>query len=115
MKLPNYENAIIPQAKIVDYLLSQSHRDGRGKALFFTQFGFTINFWDELLLALRQHVTDNELEKIEATPFGTRYVIEGKIITPDGRTPMIRSIWFIATGETIRRFATAYPLKRRKQ
>lgn len=114
MKLPNYENAIIPHAKIVDYLLSQSHRDGRGKAKFFAQFGFTINFWEELVQALRQHVTDNEIAKIEESPFGTRYVIEGKIITPDGRTPLIRSVWFVATGETIPRFATAYPLTRRR-
>jgi hypothetical protein len=29
---------------------------------------------------------------------------------PDGRTPTIRSVWFIETGEEVPRFVTAYPL-----
>jgi hypothetical protein len=40
MKLPNAENVIIPQRKIVDYLLSPTHRVGRSKADFFTHFGY---------------------------------------------------------------------------
>ena len=43
------------------------------------------------------------------TPFGTRYVVEGIMEVPDGRTPSIRSVWFVAEGEEIPRFATAYP------
>jgi hypothetical protein len=50
---------------------------------------------------------------VEATPFGTRYVIEGIISTPDGRVPLIRAVWFIETGEQIARFVAAYPLQRR--
>ena len=113
MNLPNYENAVIPQRKITGYLLSRSHRDGRGKAGFFTQFGFSVDLWEELAQALRRHVADNEIAKVEDSPFGIRYVIEGKIMAPDGRTPMIRSVWFVATSETIPWFVTAYPLKRK--
>ena len=113
MNLPNYDKAVVPQRKVVSYLLSHSHRDGRSKAKFFTQFGFSGEAWEELAQALRQHAADHEIAKAEQTPFGTRYVIEGQITTPDGRTPLIRSVWFIATGETIPQFATAYPLKRR--
>jgi hypothetical protein len=51
----------------------------------------------------------------EASPFGTRYVIEGIISTPDGRAPFIRAVWFIETGEQIPRFVTAYPLQRREE
>jgi len=113
MKLPGYENVLIPEAKIAGYLLSHTHRDGRSKARFFTQAGFSIDAWQELAQALRQHVADNEISKIENSPFGTRYVVEGEIITGEGKTLLIRSIWFVATGETIPRFATAYPLKRK--
>lgn len=113
MKLSNYENVVIPEAKIAAYLLSHSHRDGRSKAKFFTMIGFAIEEWQKLAQALRQHAADNEIEKIESSPFGMRYIVEGKIIAPNGRMPMIRSIWFIADGETVPRFATAYPLKRR--
>src|SRR5438105_1390408 len=40
MKLPLGEQAVVPEAKLVDYLLSDTHPQGRGKALFFRQRGF---------------------------------------------------------------------------
>jgi hypothetical protein len=42
-----------------------------------------------------------------------RYIIDGILITPDGRNPMVRSVWFIETGEITPRFVTAYPAGRR--
>ncbi len=39
MKLPNHEKAFVPREKIVDYLLSPFHKDGKGKAAFFKRFG----------------------------------------------------------------------------
>jgi len=113
MNLPNRDKAVVPQKKVVGYLLSSSHRDGRGKAKFFTQFDFSVEAWEELAQALRQHTVDHEIAKLEESPFVTRYVIQGRIIAPDGRTPLIRSVWFIPAGETISQFVTAYPLKRR--
>ena len=38
VKLPNHASAVVPREKIVDYLLSVTHCEGRGKALFFAQF-----------------------------------------------------------------------------
>jgi hypothetical protein len=111
MKLPNYERAVVPQAKITDYLLSFAHRDGRSKAEFFTRFGFSSSAWKALASALTHHAADNEVAKIEDSRFGNRYIIEGIISAPDGRAPTIRSVWFIETGEDIPRFVTAYPLK----
>ena len=113
MKLPNFENAIIPQAKIAEYLLSPTHRDGRTKAEFFTRFGFSRENWEEMASALRQHSAEHEVTKIDRSRFGIRYVIDGIIRTPDGRTPNIRTVWFIETGGQIARFATAYPLSAR--
>ncbi|HEY4691082.1 MAG TPA: hypothetical protein VIK33_17360 [Anaerolineae bacterium] len=34
MTSPNHEKAVVPRKKIVDYLLSATHREGRGKARF---------------------------------------------------------------------------------
>lgn len=42
MKLPRFEQVIISERKLTDYLLSRTHRDGRGKAQFFASFGFTV-------------------------------------------------------------------------
>ena len=113
MKLPNYEDAIVPETKITGYLLSIKHRDGRSKAEFFIQLGFSPAAWEELVKALLRHIADNEIAKIEDSPFGTRYTIEGLLFAPEGKTAVVRSVWFIEEGEDIPRFVTAYPLQRR--
>jgi hypothetical protein len=109
MKLPECASAIIPERKIVDYLLSFSHPDGRGKAVFFSRFGFDVAHWQILAQSLQQHATTHDVAAVDHTPFGTRYVIEGPLLSPDGRNPSIRVVWFIATGETIPVLVTAYP------
>jgi len=114
MKLPNYEQALVPQAKITAYLLSLNHEDGRSKARFFMSFGFTVEQWQTLAEALLAHAAAHEITKIEPSPFGMRYVIEGIISAPDGRTPQIRTVWFIEDGEDRARLVTAYLLERSK-
>jgi hypothetical protein len=111
LKLPNYYQAVVPERKITAYLLSPTHPDGSGKEKFFTAFGFSLEEWETLAAALVSHVADNDVTKVEDSPFGTRYVVEGTIISPDGRNPFLRSVWFIGTGEDIPKFVTAYPLK----
>ena len=110
MKIPNLDNAQIPEAKVSDYLLSLTHPDGGGKARFFTQFGFSPAAWEVLAQALLRHATDHEIAKTEDSPYGLRYVVEGVLHTPDGRTPGVRSVWFVESGEDVPRFVTAYPL-----
>ena len=115
MRLPHFEQAIIPQRKLTEYLLSRTHRDGRGKAAFFASFGFTIETWERLAEALRRHATEHDVAAIEATPFGMSYTVEGALLAPDGRWPLVRVVWFIETGETVPRLVTAYPLKGAKR
>lgn len=109
MPLPDFERIDIPRSKLENYLLSVTHSSGRGKALFFTRFGFTVDEWEVLAEALREHALQQELVKIEETVFGTRYVIEGPLRTPIGRWPTVRSVWFIDEGGVVLRFVTAYP------
>lgn len=111
MKLPEHEHAVIPERKITAYLLSLSHRDGRSKAAFFIGFGFTLDDWQVLAAALLRHAADHAVVAAETTAFGTNYVVEGPLLAPDGRSPHVRVVWFIATDERIPTLATAYPLK----
>jgi hypothetical protein len=90
---------------------SLTHDGDQDKANFFKRFGFTTEAWEILAQALRQRAAQHEIAKIEPSPFGNRYVIEGFLQTPSGRTPQVRAVWFIDTGETAPRFVTAYPLK----
>jgi hypothetical protein len=94
MKLPNGEHAVVPDAKIVDYLLSNSHRDGQHKARFFRRFGYDLSAWQRLRDDLLEHAKYDVIAE-QQSPFGTRYIIEGIIQAPDGRTPNIRTIWFV--------------------
>lgn len=111
MRLPEYDQVIVPERKITAYLLSLTHRDGRSKAIFFMRFGFTLDDWPALAAALKRHAAEHEVVAAEPTAFGTNYVVEGPLPAPDGRAPRVRVVWFIATGERIPILATAYPLK----
>jgi len=84
MKLPNVAAALVPADKVTGYLLSPTHRDGRHKATFFLAAGFALDAWQTLAAALHKHAADHEVSKVESTPFGTRYVVEGKIEKPLG-------------------------------
>src|ERR1017187_9006901 len=106
MKLPNAERAIVPDRKITHYLLSATHRDGRHKTEFFRSFGFALEAWQELAVALSNHAHSNEVVKIVPTPFGRTFVIKSALPAPDGRAPQVRAIWFIANGEEIATLAT---------
>lgn len=111
MKLPGYESVVVPQRKLTDYLLNEWHEDGRGKALFFERFGYSITNWEALEMALKGHAQTHEVVKVERTPFGTRYVVEGALETPDGRMPLVRVVWFIDLDGGIPRLVTAYPIE----
>lgn len=111
MKLPYYENVVVRPDKITAYLLSESHPNGRHKGSFFMRFGFSINNWQQLSNALLKHAEEHEIAGVEPSPFGTRYIIEGNMESPDMRNPRIRSVWFIETESVIPYFVTAYPLK----
>ncbi|MHB8380787.1 MAG: DUF6883 domain-containing protein [Candidatus Binataceae bacterium] len=114
MKLPNASRATVPRAKMLEYLLSETHPLGRHKAVFFTGFGFTRRAWNELSTALVRHACEHEVSLVEDSPFGKRYDIDGIIATPSGRSPRIRSVWFIETASDTPRFVTAFPLREGK-
>jgi len=108
--LPNAESAIIEESKVTGYLLSMDHPYGRHKAEFFQRFGFSTDNWGVLVTALRNHAINQKVVKADDTPFGSKYIIDGPVETPDARNPSIRSVWCIETNEETPRFVTAYPL-----
>lgn len=112
MRLPFGERSSVGGEKILEYLLSPTHPQGRHKAAFFAAFGFRREDWRELAEALREHAIRHEIADIEKTSFGTRYTVEGIMLTSDGRAPNIRAVWFIDAEEELPRFVTAYPLRR---
>jgi hypothetical protein len=111
MRLPNVDEAFIPEEKITLYLLNSEHPKGRGKAKFFIQFGFSMAQWKRLAEALLSHAQSYDVVKIEETLFGIRYVVEGELETPIKRYPKVRVVWFISINRHQPYLVTAYPLE----
>ena len=108
-RLPHVDRAVVPQTKIVNYLLSARHSGGRAKARFLESFGFRVQNWHALRDAIIAHATANEITASHQTRFGTRYEIDGPLPAPDGRAPMVRVLWFVQSEENVPRVVTLVP------
>jgi hypothetical protein len=69
----------------------------------------------KLANALKRHAFKNEVFLEERSVFGTRYVIDGHLQAPDGRSLNVRAAWFIDNEGDAPRFVTAHPLRRRRR
>jgi fructoselysine-6-P-deglycase FrlB-like protein len=110
--LPGADQAVIDRAKVVDYLLSESHPVGRFKSVFFTALGYSEAAWEVLAADLQRHATDNEAVATEATQYGQKYEVRGSLKAPTGRTVVVITVWIILHGEHSPRFVTAFPGRR---
>jgi Domain of unknown function (DUF6883) len=109
MKLPNAHLALAEQSKIIEYLLNPAHPDNGGKALFFQSLGFRPEEWQVLADAFRKLAQTGEVSKSMESPHGCKYILDGYIETPSGRTSMVRMIWIVDRGANTPRLVTAYP------
>jgi len=110
MKLPDFFELHIEKEKITEYLLNIRHPDGMSKANFFMNFGFTKENWKLFSVNLIKMCYIYEIQDQENTNYGTKFIFEGKINTPDGRNPEIKTIWFVPKNDNIAKLVTAYPL-----
>jgi hypothetical protein len=107
MRIPNCSNVEVQQRKVVDYLLSTEHPEGESKARFFLGCGFSRDKWEVLASALAKQAEANDYSQSIQGRYGTKYVIVGPILAPNGTTP---PIWIIADDKECARLITAYPL-----
>lgn len=106
----------VEKEKIQEYLLCATHPSGMSKAAFFTRFGFSTRNWEVLAAALRDQGSLHAIESRLTSEFGMKYVVAGRIVAPDGRNPMIKTVW-LRTVENSRSFRliTAYPVWEKKR
>jgi hypothetical protein len=109
MRLPNAQDAIVTEDKIVGYLLNLSHPDGPSKATFFESRGFRSDDWYMLANALRQLVRETDIVTMMETVHGQKYIVDGAIDTPSGAGAMVRTVWIVDRGNDVPRLVTAYP------
>jgi len=108
VKLPNGSKAIVEEAKLIDYVLSQTHPIGRFKARFFASLGIGAENWELLQSALLRMAVSEDAKLGQATEFGQKYLIPGHLEGPQGSAEIL-SVWIILAGEDTPRFVTVYP------
>jgi len=110
MKLPYRNSAYIPREKLSEYLLSETHAIGRFKAKFFNTLGYNesnINLLEKLFLQIAR---SRKIKDKVKSSHGTKYILDGKLISPSGKSVPIRTVWIIEPKQIRPRFVTAYPM-----
>jgi len=114
LKLPNGARAVVEERKITHYLLDPTNPRNQGKPGFFLRFGFTVEEWHIMASALRDHAMTYDVALTEDAEHGVRYTIIGALMTPDGRNPVVRSVWEVRREGDAPRLLTAVPQRRRQ-
>lgn len=109
MKLPAGDRAIVPRAKIRDYLLAPDHPEGEGKARFFLARGYAPGRPGELTEGLREIARTGTLVETIETAYGRKHIVDGVIESPDGTRARLRTVWIVEPEWLRPRFVTAYP------
>ncbi len=115
MKLPNAHLAIVEEEKITAYLLDAAHPDNGGKAAFFHKLGFHRGDWATFAGALRALADAGKVTKNVESVHGTKYIVDGRLDTPSGKSPMVRSVWIVDREVEAPRLVTTYPHEEREQ
>lgn len=110
MNLPKADEAWIPQGKLEDYLLSETHPTGSAKAHYFRSLGFTLGNAEDFAQALLQLGRSGEVTEEIPTRHGRKYVVEGELAGPGGERGRVRAVWIVESGEKGPRLVTAYPI-----
>jgi hypothetical protein len=109
MYLPDAEHATIAPEKVTAYLLVPEHRDNRGKAAFFFRYGFRMDTWEMLAVALVVHGGAHPITDTRQRLDGMLYEVTGDMAMPDGRVRRMLTAWFVPNEGGAPRFVTAYP------
>jgi hypothetical protein len=100
----------VPENKVRDYLLSETHAIGKSKAKFFRQHGFDESNVHSFKMALIAIAQTEQVSQMTNNPFGVKYSIEGTMETPNGVIIKVRTIWIIENGSETPKLVTVYPM-----
>lgn len=108
MKIPDASAAFVPPGKLTGYLLALAHPVGGPKARFFRAYGFDETNTAELEAGLLAIARGADAEAAES-PHGMKYVVDGDLPTPSGRSVRVRTVWIVDPTDPRPRLITAYP------
>jgi hypothetical protein len=105
-------DAIIRPDKLRDYLLSEAHLDGRGKAAYVGRLGYVQGTAGQLDADLRGQILSLDAQPGRPSPYGQNNEILGPLTGPNGKNAWVRTIWIVLTGETSPRLVTLIPAEK---
>jgi hypothetical protein len=106
--LPNYEKAIIPDAKIFNYALNMDHPVGRNKAVVFDNvLGYNKSNGEKLISAIREHLPQMECISRKGK-YGVQYSGKIDLTGPSGRTARVKVAWQIDNGTDFPKLTSIY-------
>ncbi len=108
MKLPNPEQAVIPDQKLSGYCLNPNHLDGKHKAYVFqVVLGIGLAEEEELRQILRDAIQKYESTPDENIQYGQKYVVDFQL-TRNEQQAIVRSVWIVRNEENFPRLVSCY-------
>lgn len=108
MLLPAGEQAVVEDAKLLDYVLNPEHPVGRHHAgLFERLLGITRVNYELLKEQLLQAAMSVEVEPGRPSPFGDKFEMRFPVRGPLGMRPVL-AVWMREEGQTPPRLITCY-------
>jgi hypothetical protein len=108
VKLPNPANARVAREKVEEYLLSTAHPVGSAKARYFASRGYQADAPEVLETDLLRIAHEGSVRSTQATPWGTKYLVVGRVPAPDGGPIELATVWMLQEGAGPV-LVTAYP------
>lgn len=100
------ENAVIPHAKLTEYLLA--YRRKSDKSQFLAQAGFTQDNPTVLAQAIRRLIAGHDAIVDHRNEYGTFYQVAGELKGPEGGLAVV-TVWIHQEFEGAFRFVTLKP------
>ena len=92
MKLPRYEDSVIPKAKFTEYALNPSKDPDKAKA-FKLALGYTVENADHLIEQIRSNLPLYKAVEKGDRGYGMTYEVIMDITGPNGKTAKVLTAW----------------------
>ena len=108
-RLPNAHRAFVDPRKVGDCLLAFGHREGRYKAAFFFNLGYSGRRWARLRADLLELAQTADAVIAERTAYGQKCLTVGLLTGASGRQAEVTVVWIIRRDEDFPRRVTVVP------
>lgn len=108
LKLPNAENAILPEPKFTKYLFDENSKSGYPKGRAFTdRLGYGMDNWQKLQKALKNGVSRYPAQYVDNNGYGDRYV-QKMVLYGEKGTPANVIVAWLKNADGTTKLTSAY-------